>query len=259
MPESEIIPEQEINLYDCWKVLVKRKTVFIGIFLIPLVIVTAISLLQPRYYRGESEIINPVIPSQTIIRLLGDFDDAKIIEVFVNAPGAIKSVLMTVPKNTNDRVNIVLESNTADAIPQAFQDLVHYISNVREYREEIERINKKNDLQLVGLIEAKKANLIFLDQITDLLKKRKISFIGINPADLIRTDADLSVEIMNLQREKEITGKRKSLGPISITMRPSNVMITQNLILTTIVSLFAGILVVFFLEYIDRMKARERK
>jgi hypothetical protein len=257
-PDSEIIPEQKINLYDYWKVLVKRKRVFIGIFLIPLVIVTAISLLQPRYYRGESEIINPVIPPQTIVSILGDFDDARKVEVFINTPGRIKSVLMTIPKKPNDRVSIILESITADAIPQALQDLDHYICNLREFREELARINRKIDMQLEGYIEAKKANLIFLDQITDMMKRRKLQVV-INPADLIKKDADLSVEIMNLQRERELMGTRGSLGPISITVRPSNVTIMQNLIFTGIVSLFAGILVVFFLEYIDRMKARERK
>ncbi|MDO9566780.1 MAG: hypothetical protein Q7J15_08580 [Candidatus Desulfaltia sp.] len=32
--------DDEINLYDYWKVLVKRKKILIGIFLVPLVIVT---------------------------------------------------------------------------------------------------------------------------------------------------------------------------------------------------------------------------
>jgi hypothetical protein len=257
-PDHEIIPEQEINLYDYWKVLVKRKKVLIGTFLIPLVIVTAISLLQPRYYRGESEIVKPPMPPEAIVSLLGNFDDARKVEAFINTPGAIKSVLMTVPKNPNDRVRVILESTTAESIPQAFQDLAQYISSLREYREEIERINKKYDLQLERLIEARKANLIFLDQIKDMMNRRKLSVV-VNPADLIKQDAELSLEIMNLQREREMMSTRGSWGPISITVQPSHVKIMQSLIFTGIVSLFAGICVVLFLEYMDRMKARERK
>jgi hypothetical protein len=259
-PKSEIIPEQEINLYAYWKVLVKRRKVFIGIFLIPLVIITAVSLLEPRYYRSESTIINPVIPPQTIVSLLGNFDDAKIVEVFVNAPGAIKSVGMSIPKQPNDRLNIILESNTVDLIPQAFQDLDHYIRTLREFREETSRKNEKIDLQLERLIEAKKLNLFFLDQITDQIKKRKIMFPAINPADLMKKDADLSLEIMNLQREKVITGTRGSFGPISITKLPTNSYILNRIISVGILSLFTGIFVVFFLlDYIDRMKALEKK
>jgi Fe-S-cluster formation regulator IscX/YfhJ len=258
-PESEMISEEGINFYNYWKVLVKRKRVFLGIFLIPLVIVAAIVLLQPRCYRGESAIINPAIPPQTIVSLLGEFNDTKKDEVFINTPGAIKSVLLSIPKKPNDRVNIILESATADVIPQALQDLHHYICNLREFREEIARINEKIDLRIEKYTEAKKANLFFLNLITDLLKKRQISSTGINPADLIRKDADLSVEIMNLQSEKEIAATRGSLAPISITTQPSYLTITLNLFFTGIVSLVAGIFVIFFLEYIDRMKAREKK
>jgi hypothetical protein len=257
--ECENIPEGEINLYDYWKVLVKRKTVFIGIFVLPLVIVAAVSLLPPRYYRGESDIINPAIPPQTIVSLLGYFDDSKKEEVFTSTPGAIKSVTMSIPKTANDRINIILESNADNVIPQAFQDLYHYVRNLRQYREEIVKLNRKIDTQLEGLIEAKKANLIFLGQLKDLIKNGKVSYIGINPADLIKKDSDLSIEIMNLQREKAITSTRGSLGPISITAMPSNATIKQNLIFTGIASLVTAIFVVFFLEYLDRMKARERK
>jgi len=58
--ETEIISD-EVNLYDYWKVLVKRKKIFLGIFLLPLVIAIIVSLFMPRYYRGESEITSPVI------------------------------------------------------------------------------------------------------------------------------------------------------------------------------------------------------
>ena len=78
-----------------------------------------------------------------IVTLLGDIDDAKKVEIFTNNPDAIESVLISVPKKSTDKVNISLESATADVIPQAFQDLDRYISNMREFKEEIARINKK--------------------------------------------------------------------------------------------------------------------
>jgi hypothetical protein len=83
-PEHKIIPEGEINLYDYWKVLVKRKTILIGIFLVPIVIATMISMSLPRFYRGESEIGIPALPAPgipsvrtapNIVRLIGTIDD----------------------------------------------------------------------------------------------------------------------------------------------------------------------------------------
>ncbi len=49
------------------------------------------------------------------------------------------------------------------------------------------------------------------------------------------------------------------LGPPSITKQPSNSRIKQIIIIAGLLSLFTGIFVVFFLEYIERMKARENK
>jgi Fe-S-cluster formation regulator IscX/YfhJ len=257
-PENEFIQEEESNLYYYWKVLVRRKRVFIVIFLIPIAIVAGVSLLQPRYYLGERTIINPAIPPQTIISLVGDFDDAKKAEVFANTPGAIKSVRLFIPKRSNNRVNIILESNTADALPLAFQDIDQYICNLREFRDEDARIREHIDLQLQGLIEAKKANLFFYHQITNLMNTKKI--IGINPADLITKDADLAVQIMNLQSEKATTSARGSLGPITVTKLPTTTQIMIQIICVGILSLFVGIFVVFvLLDYIDRMRTRENK
>ena len=99
-------------------------------------------------------------------------------------------------------------------------------------------------------------------------QKRKLTIVNFNPSDLIRKDGDLSLEIINLQQEKTDMIKKKELnikvtagilGPPSITKRPLNSQIKQIIIITGLLSLFTGIFVVFFLEYIERMKARENK
>ena len=155
-PEHEIIPEEEINLYDYWKVLVKRKKVFIGIFLVPLVIVTIISLSLPRYYRGESEISIPALPASNIpsvrtapniVRLIGNIDDSQKVKIFTNNPDAIESVSISLPKISTDKVNIIVEAKTADVIPQAFNEILDYVNNLPEIKEENARIKAENDIK----------------------------------------------------------------------------------------------------------------
>ena len=67
-------------------------------------------------------------------------------------------------------------------------------------------------MKIKNLIEVRKANLIFLNDMSDMIKKRKLPFIYINPADLIRKDGDLSLEIINLQQEKTAMMKKKELN-----------------------------------------------
>lgn len=253
-PETEIISEEEVNLYDYWKVLVKRKRIFIVIFLVPLAVVTIVSLIVPRYYRGESEISTPALPAPNIVRLIGNIDDTQKVKIFANNSAAIKDVSVSFPKNSPDKVNIIIKAKTADIIPQAFKDMYDYISNLPAIKEEIIRKKEETDLKIKNLIEIRKANAIFLNQITDMMKKRQISFISTNPADLIKKDADLSLEIMNLQRAELKPG---ILSPLSITKQPSNSQITLIIIFTGLFSFLTGIFVVFFLEYIDRIKTRE--
>ena len=295
MPESEIIADDNINLYDYWIVLVKRKKIFISIFLIPLLMATIISFSIPRYYRGESEIMKPVLAAPRIINLINEnVDGLQKSKIFTNTPGEIESVLLSYAKKGDDKLNIIIEAKTADIIPKAFKDMYDYIGSTPDVKEEIARRNDGIDFKIKKLIEAKKANLVFLDDITDMMKKRTITSIIVNPADLIKKDGDLSSEITTLQKlQTDIMMKKKlkvlgikidklikkdadqslevmnlqkaeekflePIVTILITMQPSNSKIKQTILITGLLSFLTGIFIVFFLEYIDRVKARDNK
>ena len=266
-PKTEIIPDEEVNLYDYWKILVKRKKIFLGIFLVPLVLVTIISLGLPRYYRGESQITNPLMPAPNIINLIGNIDDAKKNKIFANDAGAIKSVSISLPNKSTDKVNIIITAKAADTIPQAFKNIFDYIGNLPEIKGQILKIQAETNFKIKNLIEARKANLIFLNYMSDMIKKRTLTTVNFNPSDLVRKDGDLSLEIKNLEQAKSDAMRKKEsnvtldvgiLGQPAITKQPSNSRIKQIIMIAGLLSLFAGIFVVFFLEYIDRMKAREK-
>ncbi len=299
---DEMMVVDEVNLYDYWKVLVQRKRLFLCIFLIPLVLVIIISLILPRYYRGESEISNLIIPASNIVNLVGNVDDAKKVKIFAGNSGAIKSVLVSLPKKSPDKVSIVIDAKTEDIATQAFKDIFNYISNLPEVKAEVARIHEETDLKLKKiieetdlklktLIEAKKANLIFLKDMSDMIKKRKLTIVNFNPADLVRKDGDLSLEIMNLQKAKSDAMKKRQLlfvdvnssalikrnadlpveimnllnvkvtagilSPPAITKQPANAQIKQIIIMALIISLMAVMFVVFFINYIERMNARK--
>jgi len=298
--ENEINSEEEMNLYDYWKVLVKRKKVFISIFLIPLVIVTIITLSLPRNYRGECEISIPATPAPNtitvmsapnIVKLIGDIDENKKVKIFTKKMDAINNVSVSLTKKSTDKVTIIVDAKTADIIPQAFNEIFNYIGNMPEIKKESARIKEEHDLKLKNLteesnllakklIEAKKANLIFLNQLTAMLEKRQVPFVSVNPADLIMKDALLSLVITKLQQAKKTTMVKEgkivnvdeealidkaialtsegmnlqqtvvtfgTLGPVSTTLQPSNTQIRKIIVSTGALSLVAAIFVVFFL------------
>ena len=269
-------PSDEVNLYDYWKILVKWKNIFLGILLITLVLVTIVSLIMPRYYRGESEISIPVPVSNTssvitapnIVNLVGNIDDIKKNKIFPNNSGAIKSVIISIPKKSTDKVSIIIDAKTVDIIPQALNDVCDYIINIPEIKDKIDKINVETDFKIQKLTEAKKANLIFLNQITDMMMKKQITLVNVNPADLIKKDAEISLEIKNLEQAKSDAMKKKELningstgilGRPSITKQPSDLQIKQRIIIIGVLSLFVGIYILFILVYIERMKARKNQ
>lgn len=286
--DNQITAEDEINLYDYWKILVRRRKLFIGIFLVPLIIVIVINLSVPRHYRGESEIVVPVLPAsdtssaiiaKNIVRIIGNLNDSQRVKILSSNRSVVKNVLVSLSPKSANRIAVIVEAESSDVIPQAFNHILSYIINMPEIKEEISAINAEadlkaerlladTDLKIRNLVEIRKANLIYLSYLSDMMKQRKMPIIDINPADFVRENADLSLEITNLQREKANLEKRKARGkmdvgtltPPSITRQPSNSEIRQKIIRTGLLSFFTSLFLVFLIEYIAKMKrARKEK
>jgi len=279
---KEIIVAEEINLYGYWKILVKRKKIFLGMLLIPLVVVTIVSFIIPRYYRGEIEInllksstMPSMITSSNVVKRVGNIDDDKKNKIFKNNSDAIKNLSIAISQKSDDKINIIIVGDSPDIIPQAIQDVLNYINSLPYFVEEIIRIQRENeraieeiDLKIRKLVEVRKMNLIFLNEMSDMIKKRKLTVVNFNPADLVRKDGDLLLEIKNLEQAKSEAIKRKALNvkinagildPPYITKQPANAQIKKIIAITCTLSLIAAIFIVFFLEYIEQMKARENK
>jgi len=131
-------------------------------------------------------------------------------------------VLISLPKKSADKINIIIDAKTADIIPQAFKNGFDYISELPEIKGTIaniqaeadlktEQLIEETDLKIKKLIEVKKANLIFLNDMSDMIKKGKLTIVNINPADLIRKDGEISLEIKNLEQVKADAIKKKEL------------------------------------------------
>ena len=218
---------------------------------VPFAAAEATSLTESGYVGQDVE----TVLSDLIMAANGDIDAAQKARIFTNNPDTITSVSISLPDKSKDAATIIVDAKTADIIPQTFRDVYEYIANLKEIAERTARKSEEINLKIKSLVEVKKANLIFLNQITEMISNQRLTFYC-NPADLIRKDAEISSEIMSLQRIKTTAG---ILVPLSIARQPSKLQIQQRIFVTGILSLIAGIFMVLFLDYIDRMKARENR
>jgi len=270
-PQNEVISE-EASLYDYWQVLKKRKRIFLSIFLIPTVATIVIGLNLPRYYRAECEITGmSMLTAPGVAGQISGIARTEKAKIFSNRAQAIKSVFVSFPQKSTDRLNIVAEAKTEGTAEQALRDVFHHIETLPEIRSTIEKMQKEQvlkrekflqetDVQIGVLTNMKKENLIFLDQVKAMIKDKRLSVLSYNPADLIRKDADLSIEINKLQQAKRDATVKQAvnitlgiLGPPSITRHPSNAQIRRVMVFVALLSLFVALVVIFFLEYLEKM------
>jgi len=262
MNETKIKMIDGADIYNFWRIFKKRKKIILSILILPSFVLFLVIMSLPVHFRGESEItiplseISKIVKPANIERIIAGLDNAKREKIFSNIKGAVIDVKASASTKSSDKVNIIIESETQENLPQAFKDILNYLSTVPELQNEISRIKEEKDLKLKKLLASKKANLIFIDQIQNMIKQRQLNSITINPADLIEKDGQLSIEIFNLQHSEIVLGK---LGPLSIIKKPSGGQIRKMIVITAILSIMASILFIFFIEHVERMRAGGNK
>lgn len=255
--EIEIKSEYS-NIYDYWKIVIKRKKIFLGVFLAPIIIAIIIASIMPRYYKGECDIAKTVVPAQELVKLIGNIDETKKEKIFKASSKFIKNIQIKTSQQSSDTIHMTIEARAANAIPQYFKDLFAYVNKIPEITDVITKTNEDNDFKIKKMKEMKKANLVFLDQITDMMKKRQLTALLVNPADLIELDADLSKEIKFLEQSKSTMPEKMSVGTLKLVsiQKPSKQHVIQIIIVTAIISFMAAIALVFFLNYLESIVLR---
>ncbi len=263
------IYEDEINLYDYWKVIVKRKTLIIGLFLVAVLASAVISLSMPKIYRGELvlklPVLTPVLTAKELLAVIGKIDAEKILPTTHHLVSGVK---LNALKDSTDKLQLIIEAKNTDAIPSAITEFAAYLNNLSLIKEPVEREKEKVVKRLKdipGLIKDK-SDLIkeynsFAKMYDRKLERGELSIINLVPADFKQRAMNLDNERRSLVEEakeakedmENITGVSLAGNPY-ISKTPVKPNIKKNIILAGIVSLFAGILLAFLMEYIEKVK-----
>jgi uncharacterized protein involved in exopolysaccharide biosynthesis len=250
----------EINLYDLWTVIVKRKRLIIGLFLIVVISTAIISFLMPKIYRGEA-VLNVLpyeaITPKEIIDTIGNIDKEKKAAMLPKTHSSVKNVKLKVFKDSKDKIGVIIDSKNIDNIPKTLSELVDYLNNISIVKlnvdEEKERLEKKST-ELSNVISASTG---LLDTYHKLLKSEKLFPVGFNPIDLNRKVADIKLERLAVE-QAVLRLKDGGIGIASqlyISNKPVKPKKTVNIISAGVASLFMGILLALFLEYVKKIKS----
>jgi hypothetical protein len=243
----------EINLYDLWKVIAKRKIFIIGLFLVVVISTTIISSLMPKIYRGQA-VLNVLqydaIPAKEIVDMVGNVDSEKRTTILPTTYPSVTDIKLKAMKDSKDKIVVIIEAKKIDDIPKALSELVDYIYNLDlvklTVKEEKEKLLKRS-AELSDIVQTSSD---LLNAYGKLLRAGKLLPMGFNPVDLNKRIADIKLEKLTVEQAM----LRLKDGGISIaaqpyvSSKPVKPKIKMNIALAGLAALFAGILFVFFKE-----------
>lgn len=251
--------EDEINLYDLWKVIAKRKGIIIGIFFVAVVAASVITLNMPKIYRGEAALrVTSALTSKEISGLMGKISKEKMALIFPKTYPSITDVKLTPLKDSADKLQVAIDSKNADDIPNALSELVEYIKSnplmKRGLYQERERILKQSE-ELSRTIESSEE---LVKTYKKLLDAGKLIPIGFNPIELNKRISDLRIEKLNLEQALENLKGVETAGNLYVSKKPVKPRKMLNITLAGVVGLFAGVFLAFLMEGIEKQRIKNR-
>ena len=191
--------EDEINLYDYWKVIVRRKRLIIGLFLVAILVSAVISLLMPKIYRGEVTLKLPAITAKELIAkellgVIGKLDAEKIKSILPKTHHLIADVKLNALKDSTDKLQLIIEAKNTDALPQAATEFVEYLNDIpiikRFVEEERQRLLKQSEELSKAIEESNKLSETF----KKVLKEGRLIPVGFNPIEMNKRISDIKIE-----------------------------------------------------------------
>lgn len=223
--EEQFEYEDEIDLMDYMKVIIKRKRLIFGVFLAMVIIAAIFSFTSPKVYKIDTTLEIGKIGGQIVeepSQVMEKIDDG----IYGWFPG----MKVSNPANTN---LIKIEAISKD--PQETKEI---LANINEsiLADHNAKINSQKNLleKEIETLQEKIDFLISKDQETAILQ----------------------LEINNLQRQKEALQSTKVIREPTISEKPIRPKLLLNVVVAAILGIFIGIFWAFFKEWWEKNKER---
>jgi len=254
----------EINLYDFWKVIVKRKKLIIGLFIVIVVSTAIVSFLMPDIYRGKAVLF--VIPAEEITAkeitdLIGKVDREKRLSIMPKSYPNVTDIKFNTIKDSNNKIIVTIDAKKMDDIPRALSEVVDYFNNMDIIKSKVSRSKAIALKQSVELSDLIKSSPDLLSTSNKLFKAGKLSTMGFNPIEISKKIVETKIELLAV--EQQLSRLNKGGIEIAVQLYISNKRVSpkilKNVILAGMLSFLLGIFLAFFIEFIGNIKNKGSK
>jgi len=252
----------EINLYDFWKVIVKRKKLIIGLFIVIVVSTAIVSFLMPDIYRGKAVLF--VIPAEEITAkeitdLIGKVDREKRLSMVPKSYPNVKDLKFNNIKDSNNKIIVTIDAKKMDDIPRALSEVVDYFNNMDIIKSKVSRSKAIALKQIAELSDLIETSPDLLSTAKTLFKAGKLSTMGFNPIDISKKIIEAKIELLGI--EQQLSRLNKGGIEIAVQLYISNKRVSPKILLNVvaagILSLLLGVFLAVFIEYIVNIKNKK--
>jgi len=239
----EELHEEEINLIEYWNVIWRRKYFLIALFIVSVTIAMLVSFQLPKYYKSETLIITSGPESGGLSAALSALP-------FAGALGGISGV-----QTPADKIMVILKSRTiAESVIKKFDLMKIFYDKEWDSAKGTWKNRDKHPL-------VEDAVKLLTTNIAQFNKSKE----GAITIDVEWKDPILAAEIANyyvtalteVLNEKAINVTIQVVDKAIPAERKSRPKIAQNMMLAGITSMFIGVFIAFFIEYLSKQKQQK--
>jgi uncharacterized protein involved in exopolysaccharide biosynthesis len=273
-PSPATAYEDEIPLIDLWLILVKRKMVLIGVFV--LVMLAAL---------GYMLLVKPVYESSALVQIgqIGQVgSDGKVSSNYIEAPDVLIKTLGQNPdiqsepgarlagasyqkSGAKNLVTVKVEASSAEAADTYLNKvLTAFIAKHKRMFESVMHVRQQRLGELESQLYTYEAQLKAIDAgVMDLMssKPEQASVLLIQKSQLIQSIADSRKEIFNLKESlSEVnTSKTVVISQSGLASSPTKPKLKMVLALSVVLGLMLGFMAAFFAEFLSNARQELKK
>jgi len=263
---SSTIQNDEFNLYNLWKVILKRKGVIITIFVISLLVATIYCITAPPIYQLETYLrlympkdittVKEWPTAKDISSIIGKVDDEKKAIIFSKHADEISSVKIDEIRGSTDKFKITIESRNPESFATSLIEIIRYIENIREIKSNHEKIVLEIDERIKNVKEADRKNDFQIREIEKRLLSSKILPVGYDPTDVADKAMKVKMELYRLQQERQNYKPIQPLEDSFISKAPVKPYKILIISIASVCSLLLGIFLALTAEYFEAQRKR---
>ena len=249
--------EDEINLYNLWKNIMKRIKLIFWIFIISIISVGSISFMMPKIYHGEVGVriqLKELISTKELYGIFNNLNRERIEAIFPQFPDSIKEVTIRQIAGSTDKFKIIFEISQKTHFEEAVKIFMRNLNSIpliaKAVEQSREQLSKR--LEEIDLVISKSRE--DAEHFERMMVKDKLNPIGFNPVQFNKMRYDLEVEKITLEQSiKNLTGFEMVTNPI-IFQKPVRPRPLLYMAIAGVISLIVGVFLTMFFTYMENIK-----